>query len=377
MDIHRFIPKTRRQWFITGGITLGIIILAVGGALIVHANNVAQIQDAVPIATNSTPTPGQLASPTTAATPTPVPQVENKLTGELVASDAAYLTPLAVMIENHQDARPQSGLNSANLVYEAIAEGGITRFMAVFADPRQSVRVGPIRSARTYYVDFATELNAFYAHVGGNADALDQLAATKVYNLDEFSVGEPTFKRDFSRNVALEHTMYSTTSQLWDYAVNSRKYPTTATYAAWNFTDSPATSTLPASQTVTINFSGPDFKVDWHYDPTTNSYTRYMAGKPHVNAGDNAPITAKNIIIQTVQNTPVVTRINEHGWRYTLTGSGKATIVKNGTSIEATWKKEGTGRTRYYDASGNEISLTKGKIWVEIVHPDISFSVSK
>ena len=57
MDIHRFIPKTRRQWFITGGITLGIIILAVGGALIVHANNVAQIQDAVPIATNSTPTP--------------------------------------------------------------------------------------------------------------------------------------------------------------------------------------------------------------------------------------------------------------------------------------------------------------------------------
>ena len=127
--------------------------------------------------------------------------------------------PLAVMIENHIESRPQSGLTSADVVYEAVAEGGITRFMALFYCNLSDVQVGPVRSARTYYLDWLGEYNnPLYAHVGGAntpgpADALSQIIKYKVNDLNQFSIGFPTFWRDYERlghPVATEHTMYST-----------------------------------------------------------------------------------------------------------------------------------------------------------------------
>jgi hypothetical protein len=325
----------------------------------------------VPSATEASKTVTASPSPS----PTPAPKVARALDGVLVASGDENLHPLAVMIENHPDARPQSGLSSANLVYEAIAEGGITRFMAVFADPRQDIRVGPVRSARTYFLDFATELNAFYAHVGGNIDALDQIKNEGgVFDLDQFAVGAPVFARDFSRSVALEHTMYSTTQKLWEYAVSTKHYSPQGKYTSWSFVDSPDATTLPASQKVTVDFSEASYKVVWDYDKTTNSYARSMAGKPHVDATGDQPITAKNIVLEVVSHTPIVTRINEHGWKDTLVGSGKAVIITNGTATVGTWKKQGTDRTIYYDANGKEMSFVRGTTWVEVVHPETPIS---
>ena len=369
--VRSFVLRNRAP-LLAGGALLLVIIIGLVVLFATHRSSTVVLCSGSTCSTSSpTPQPSSVAD--ASPTPTPTPSLtSSKLSGAMVPVGSEALRPLAVMIENHPDARPQSGLGSADLVYEAIAEGGITRFMAVFGDPRVSVKVGPIRSARTYYVDFATELGAFYAHVGGNADALDELKSDgRIYNLDEFSVGEPTFAREFNRNVALEHTMYSTTDKLWNYATSNKNTPSTADYQSWQFAADPPASSLPQSQKVTINFSSSQFQVTWNYDPTTNSYSRVMAGQPHIDVDTNKQITAKNIILETVAKKPTTTRINEQGWIYTLTGSGSAVVINNGHATPVTWKKSGTDRTRYYTTDGKEVTLTEGTTWVEIVHTDI------
>lgn len=361
-------PQQKRLW-LGGGAIVVVLAAAIVGAVLFHAKAKTKntVSPVVACANCTSPSPSASAT----ATPTPIPMVARKLDGVLVPVGQENIRPLAVMIENHPDARPQSGLSKANLVYEAIAEGGITRFMAVFADPLTSVRVGPTRSARTYFLDFATELNALYAHVGGNIDALDQIRLQGgVGDLDEFSVGAPTYQRDFSRNVAIEHTMYSTTDKLWDYATTKRADATTSNYTGWQFADAADPANRGTAQTATITFSSALYTVGWTYDKMANLYSRSLAGAPQLDAIDNSPITASNIILQTVIRTHITTRIGEDGWRFTLTGTGNGTLLQNGIATPITWKKSGTDRTLYYDSSGKEISFVRGTTWVELVHPD-------
>lgn len=313
--------------------------------------------------TNVSPSPSNSPSPS----PTPI-QAESRLNGVLVDQSVSNLKPLAVMIENYPDARPQAGLASADLVYEAIAEGGITRFMAVFGNPTNEVKVGPIRSARPYYVDFATELGAFFAHVGGNYYALQQIKETNVYDLNQFSIGEPVFHRESNRAVATEHTMYSSTKKLWDYALNVRKWPNSATYTPWTFIDPAPLDKRGLAGVYSINFSGPLYQVDWQYQPGNNLYTRSQAGSPHLDQNTESPVQASCVIIEIVNSVEEVTSpIGEKGLRLGLTGTGKAQIWQNGQILTATWKKNGSNRTQYFDSAGQEISFVRGKIWVELV----------
>lgn len=344
---------------------LGVIWLRAGRPLMFGGQNLANLPDTARLLINA-PKP----TPTPALTP-------SWLTGVLVTPEAANLRPLGVMIENHQDARPQSGLSQADLVYEAIAEGGITRFLAIFADPRADIRVGPVRSARTYFVDWATELGAFYAHVGGSSSALKQIAARPgFYDLNQFSVGSPTFWRDLSQQVATEHTMYSSTAKLWQYATATRKYNTKASFTPWKFTDAPAADSRPTTaQTITVDFSSPQFRVGWTYDPAANTYTRSLAGKPHSDAINNKSITAKTVILHTVAHQ-MVSGDKGSEWKLSLTGSGSARVFMNGVETAATWQKAGANRTQYFDSSGKELVLPRGNIWVEIIHPETSVSVT-
>lgn len=366
----------RKKLFGIIAAAIAILATAIGAGIAYHGqanrptncpNNTCNSNDAVGPEATGTPTP--------VPTPTPVARL---LDGTMVTPGEENIRPLGVMIENHPDARPQSGLASANWVYEAIAEGGITRFLALYANPDTlQARVGPIRSVRTYFLDYAREYDAFLAHVGGNIDALDSIkAAGGITDLDQFGIGEPTYKRDFSRNVATEHTMYSSTQNLWTYITN-KSYDKVASFAPLLFTDDAPEASRPLGGTVSINFSSASFAVTWSYDPKTNSYARSMAGAPHKDAETEQQITAKNIIIQTVDRKSTVTRINEQGWIYTLTGSGKVIIAQNGTEITGTWKRDGNNRTRYYASDGSEIALIRGTSWVEVVHPETVVSLSK
>lgn len=292
--------------------------------------------------------------------------------------------PLAVMVENHSEARPQSGLTSADIVYEAVAEGGITRFMALFYCNLSDVQVGPVRSARTYYLDWLAEYNnPLYAHVGGAntpgpADALSQIIKYKVNDLNQFSIGFPTFWRDYQRlghPVATEHTMYSTTQKLWEVgakrgwlSANALGKEWSEGFTPWKFKDGKAGAETKA---ITVNFweSQPNYQVEWNYNPTTNSYDRKHGGAAHTDLNNKKQVSPGNVVVQFERESNANDGYpgNVH-LLYTTVGSGKALLFIDGGVIEGKWvKSDRLARTKYTDKNGKEIVFSKGQIWIETV----------
>ncbi|TSC86325.1 MAG: Uncharacterized protein G01um10147_937 [Microgenomates group bacterium Gr01-1014_7] len=292
--------------------------------------------------------------------------------------------PLAVMIENHSEARPQSGLSSADIIYEVVAEGGITRFMALFYCNLGDVQVGPVRSARTYYLDWLGEYDALYAHVGGAntpgpADALGQIITYKVKDLNQFSIGFPIFWRDYQRlghPVATEHTMYSTTQKLWEVgakrgweATDSAGIKWDAKFTPWKFKD-PAPSGAGQATKIKVNFweSQGEYAVEWNYDAISNSYKR-KNGQDHVDLNNKQQLTAKNIVVQFQREANANDGYpgNVH-LLYGTAGSGKALFFQDGGVIEGKWIKQSRlSRSKYVDSKGVEIQFNKGQIWIQTV----------
>ena len=302
--------------------------------------------------------------------------------------------PLGVMIENHEDARPQSGLSLADIVYEAIAEGGITRFLSVFyCQPAKEI--GPIRSARTYFLDFISEYgsNPLYAHVGGAntpgpADALSQIEEygwANFNDLNQFSVGFPTFWRDYDRlghPAATEHTMYSKTETLWKFAADNRGLnakdedgtPWAKGFVQYSFKDDAAVSQRPESQSIKLEFwtRDPAYVVDWMYDPATNMYKRSNGGVAHVDRNTNKQLTTKNIVVLTMEESHANDGYeNNVHLLYDTISSGEANVFMDGKQIVGTWSKDSrTSRTMLFDSNGSQIKLDRGKIWFEILPTD-------
>ena len=299
---------------------------------------------------------------------TTVPQAVCKLDGLKYDATIANRHPLAIMIENHPDARPQSGLDKASIVYEAITEGGITRFMAVYA-PQDADKVGPVRSARTYFIDWLSEFNAYYGHVGGNLDALDKIKTDQIFDLDQFGLGETAYWRVPQGGKAIEHTMYTSTKLLYTQAAK-KGWSSNSNFTSLNFRKpSPANSMV---QNISIDFSTPSYKVDWQYDSQTDTYLRSLAGIPHKDAVTGSRLAAANLIIQNVDRWNAPTTIGEDGWAMQTIGSGSALIFIEGKEIKATWKKTGlNSRTIFYDETGREISFIPGTFWYEITPPDV------
>ena len=291
--------------------------------------------------------------------------------------------PLAVMIENHSEARPQSGLSSADVVYEAVAEGGITRFMAVFYCGLTEVQIGPVRSARTYYLDWLGEYDALYAHVGGAntpgpADSLGQIIRYKVKDLNQFGIGFPTFWRDYQRlghSVATEHTMYSTTQKLWE--VGAKREWTNVdplgvawdkSFIPWKFKDD---AKGIGTQKITVNFweSQTGYQVEWNFDSTCNCYKRKNGGSEHTDLNTKKQLDPKNVVIQFERESNANDGYeNNVHLLYGTTGTGKALIFQDGQVIEGKWTKlSRVARTKYIDSTGKEIQFNKGQIWIQTV----------
>lgn len=302
--------------------------------------------------------------------------------------------PLGVMTENHEESRPQSGLSKADVVYEIVAEGGITRFLAVYYCQDGGEYIGPIRSARTYFIDFISEYGNYplYAHVGGAAqpgpaDALGQLDqyGWHLYNdLSQFSVPFPIYKKIDARQgheVASEHTMYSKTQSLWDYAAKNRKLTNVdedgkawdTTFVQYAFKNDAPVADRGASQVVHIEFWGDkDYDVDWKYDPKTNLYARNNGGAPHIDVNTKKQITAKTIVVMyMVESHANDGYENNVHLLYKNKGTGKAVVLQDGEEVKATWsKKSRTDRTIITDASGKEIKFNRGLIWFTVLPTD-------
>jgi hypothetical protein len=317
--------------------------------------------------------------------------------------------PLTVMIENHEDSRPQSGLQSADIVYEAVAEGGITRFMGVFycgivapeVELENKYNIGPVRSARTYFLDIASEYSDYplYNHVGGancsaadakspcttnvKAQAIEQIAKYGWNNqgtwsdLSQFSLSYKACRREPDRTGderATEHTMYCSTTELWNIAANrgltniteAKKTSWDKNYKAWNFTqkDQPSVSSSTISFDFWSGYKG--YSVTWIYDKNSNFYSRNNGGKDQIDFNTQKTITAKNIVIQFTKESR---SIDEHLHNlYEMIGNGKGILFQNGNRVDITWSKTNRlSRTIFKDASGKEVNFVPGNIWVEIL----------
>ena len=296
--------------------------------------------------------------------------VDDPISGEPEPEDRAARRPLAIVIENHPNARPQWGLSLASRVYEAITEGGITRYLAVFG-ANDADRVGPVRSARTQFLDYVVELNAAFAHVGGSANALDLIEALRIKDLNQFWYAAP-YRRIRTPHLAFEHTVFASTNALRGL-IDRRGWGARVSIDHPTWKSDPAPGLRPPSQMVTIDFSTPAFRVSWVYRPSSNDYQRFLAGVPDVDAATGEVVSAKSIAIAVIPRVHGRTRIGEDTWTFSDIGSGRAWVVQDGMVTAGRWQKPSrTDRLRFLDAAGGEQAVDRGRQWIEIVPPEVA-----
>ncbi|MES2876474.1 MAG: DUF3048 domain-containing protein [Patescibacteria group bacterium] len=295
--------------------------------------------------------------------PKPAPKPKtiyySPLTGEVVADQSAVTKPTtAIMIENSPDARPQSGLKDAEIVYEAVAEGGITRFLTVHQQ-RQPETIGPVRSLRMYYVDWLTPFDASVAHVGGSAEALKVVRGGGYRDIDQF-FNAPFYRRATDRYAP--HNVYTSFSKLNE--LNASKGYTSSDPKAFDRTDDEKDPVQDGNQ-VNLTISGPSYNSSYAYDAAGKVYNRSQGGAPHTDR-EAGQIQAKVVVALRVN----MQRVMEDGYResITTTGSGEAMVFQNGHANKVTWHKDSReAQLRFTDAAGQPFKLARGTTWISAI----------
>ena len=204
------------------------------------------------------------------------PKYYSPLTGSQVDNEAATKQAVTgIMIENSPDARPQSGIKNSGAVFEAIAEGGITRFLVLYQEQKPQL-IGPVRSVRMYYVDWVAAFNASVAHVGGSAAALAEVRNGNYRDIDQF-FNAATYWRATDRYAP--HNVYTSFEKI--DALNSSKGYTSSRFTGFTRKDSTASKT-PTATSIDVTISGPLYNSHYAYNATTNTYDRSQAGAPHL-----------------------------------------------------------------------------------------------
>lgn len=270
-------------------------------------------------------------------------------------------TVVAVIVENSSKARPQSGLADADVVYEVLAEGGITRFLALYhcGSPRV---VGPVRSVRPYFAVIAREWRAAIAHCGGDSKDIDAVRSLNLVDVDELHDGRG-FWRDRTRG--MPHNLYVSANNVRSRAAESAKAASATTPAAptppWGFKDwekSPARG-------LDINY-GKSYTVS--YRLASGCYERLINGSPHRDRESGKTLTAANVIVQFAKSRVVYADL---GLAIDLTGKGRAVYLLGGKVSEGYWEKEDDqSPTRFLTADGKRIDVAKGVTWVQVVPED-------
>jgi len=336
--------------------------------------------DGTGLASGPPATPAATPTPTPTPTPSPEPTpvlVPAPLTGLPVTEAAAWLHPIAVMVDDHRDARPQSGFNAAAQVWQAPAEGGVPRYMLIFQDARPAA-VGPIRSARQYFIDWASEWTAMYVHVGGSPEAMATLrssgAGQLVYNADGFRFEGTDMWRIKER--AAPHNVYTDADHLGSMAakVGAAGGPVEP---VWAFGDATRAVDRPSGTTIAIHY--PYETITYRYQPTTNTYARFIDGAvtPQVDAADGRPVAPTNVVIIRMRfgalndGHPEKKRLDAED-----VGSGQAIISTNGRVYEGTWSKAAADApTLLFGPDGLPITLTAGQTFVQVIALSYAYEV--
>ncbi|HEX7368504.1 MAG TPA: DUF3048 domain-containing protein [Candidatus Saccharimonadales bacterium] len=294
--------------------------------------------------------------------PTTVPST---LTGLPVDPSVNKRPVTAVMVENSPDARPQSGLDQAGVVFEALAEGGVTRFMALYQDTQPDY-IGPVRSARPYFISWALGFDAAYAHVGGSPQGLQDIKNWGVKDLDQFS-NSSAYERISTRYAP--HNVYTSIAQL--SAIEQKRGYTTSTFTGFaRKPDSP--SKTPNATSINMTFSGYYYNTGYTYDAATNSYKRSEEGQPHMElskTGQQTQITPKVVVAMVVPwSQGSLDTSGAFYSDYATIGSGTVYVFQDGTVETGTWSKtSNTAPLTFTDASGKPLQLNAGQTWVAAI----------
>jgi hypothetical protein len=354
-------------------------VLFVGSMLLLAAcGGGAATPTSVPVATvaptattaaaTSVPTATSAPTPTSAPTATPVPAI---ITADPISGAPALgrgslaARPIVVMFDNHPNAYPQTGLDQAAVVFEALAEFGLTRFMAVYrpdALPDAQV-VGPVRSSRLYFVQWAMGLQGMYVHAGGSPQALETLASTdEVFDVDALmAAGSAYFTRNDEREAP--HNLY-TTGEALKRALGEATTSDALADVGFSFKADAAEADRPAAQRIDYFFLYREDSAGWVYDPATNSYGRLRRGEPALDLGTGQQLRAKNVVVMEVFEQPIPGdekgRIEQQ-----VIGEGRARVFMDGVEREVTWRKpDATSQLAFFDPSGEEVAFNPGVTWL-------------
>jgi hypothetical protein len=297
------------------------------------------------------------------ATLKPPATVPSTLSGLPVAPSVNKRPVTAVMVENSTDARPQSGLSQSMVVFEAIAEGGVTRFMALYQDTSPD-NVGPIRSARPYYIQWALGFDAGYAHVGGSPDALSDIKTWNVRDLDQFYNGN-SYHRITTRPAP--HNVYTGISTL-NQLENSKGY-SSSKFTGFVRKLHATPSKQPTAASIDLTLSGPAYNVHYDYAAATNSYNRSEGGAPQIDANTNTQISPKVVVAMVIPETNgALDASGAYYSDYTVIGSGPVYIFQDGIVTSGTWtKSSNTSQITFTDANHQAIKLDPGQTWLTAV----------
>ena len=370
---------------------IGLIAIAIVALAIFVAAQIGTLVPGGAAAATGTPGPPgqpspsnvavQPSSPPTAPPPTPEPTpvlVPAPLTGVLVSPEAAAQHPIAVMIDDQFDARPQSGFNAASVVWHAPAEGGIPRYMLIFQEEIPT-GIGPVRSARQYYVEWAAEWQATYVHHGGSPQALATLSAKGsgqwVWNADGFRWLGRFLWRTTDRFAP--HNVYTDGTHLRRLGARLGAVDEPMD-AAWTFGPDKAAELRPDGGVIKVYY--PYELITYRYDAATNTYPRYIDGskRPQVDRADGEIVAPKNVVILRMGFGPLNDgHPDKHRLEAQNIGKGEAWISTGGVTVKGEWrKKSATAPTRLFGPDGKPITLTVGQTFVQVIPTWYTFKIN-
>jgi len=294
--------------------------------------------------------------------------IKSPLSGLYGQEEKINRRPVAIVFDNHVTAKWQAGLGQAEIVYEFLAEGTITRYMGLFLmeDPKL---IGSIRSARPYLIEKALEYDSIFVHCGGSEQAYADIKRLKVNNLDEIRNAGYAFFRYYDTGKKAEHTLYSSMDKLRS-AQETHKYKNESEINGFVFYDKDTEIEGIDAKSVLIKYYN-DNHTKYEYDEENKVYKRYKKYRKnsdlelHIDENDKKEIVAKNIIIQKAE-TKIIDNVGRRSIE--LIGKGTGYLITNGKAIEVTWKKDSVrDKTRYYNETGEEILLNPGVTWIQVV----------
>ncbi|MBM3700443.1 MAG: DUF3048 domain-containing protein [Actinobacteria bacterium] len=295
----------------------------------------------------------------------------NKFSGLELSDTVHNYRPLAIMVQNNPVARPHSGLIYADIVFEIVAEGGVTRFVTVYSSFDADI-IGPVRSARIYFAEIARSLDPIYTFWGSYPQAYDAIKNMDMDVLDANSTAYVNYTsagwRDRTRSDALEHTAFIDTEGIrkdgekYGYSLEGGQSP-----LAFKI-DAPEPERGNISE-ITVNFSSESYVAGFVYDKETNKYLKSIAGAPHNDFETGQQISLNNVIVML---TDIEGPIDQYGHMLARTtgthNQGEAYYFMDGNVVEGTWARNSIfDPFEFHDTEGNQVLFNRGSTWICII----------